>query len=130
MKKIKKVTKLETSDGKLFDAEPEARKHQEEVDEWEKNRSFLPWEYCECGCHGHELQIGDRWFWTTSADCKWSKTGRRHFLGEGHGYASSKRIGEYDSDREADEALIPIIKTILKESQESVEKLTEIVKDR
>lgn len=28
----------------------------------EKKR--LPWVYCECGCHGHEISIGGLYFWS------------------------------------------------------------------
>lgn len=28
-----------------------------------RKRGTLPWEYCECGCHGHEVRIGTLYYW-------------------------------------------------------------------
>ena len=27
-------------------------------------KKALPWEYCECGCHGHQLSFGDIQLWS------------------------------------------------------------------
>jgi hypothetical protein len=62
----------------------------------------LGWEYCECGCKGVALKIGglDFWLYDTlqgGKDCL--------YLGLGHGYALSKRVGTFDNYDDAEKAV-------------------------
>lgn len=55
----------------------------------------LNWEYCECGCHGHEAGIRGTMFWI------YSNLQGSFYLHQGHGFLSP-RIGIYKTWEEAD----------------------------
>lgn len=68
----------------------------------------MNWEYCECGCHGHELQVAGRYFWLFN-DLK--GTYRLH---SGHGWTSAV-IGTYTSWEEAEVKVKEILTASLNE---------------
>ena len=49
----------------------------------------LPWEYCECGCHGWSLDIGGNYFWL-----HWDLASR-WTLRSGHGFLGGREVGVY-----------------------------------
>jgi hypothetical protein len=55
----------------------------------------MNWEYCECGCHGHEASAGGIYLWLFN-DLKGNYT-----LHRGHGWMSPV-IGKYKSWEEAE----------------------------
>ena len=91
-----------------------------------KKKYRLPWEYCECGCHGHELNILGEYFWSRmdgvelTPDGKhwnWSNPGRKFTLSRQHGFYGPQK--QFSSDEDLDKEVISILKgkkdNILKE---------------
>lgn len=113
------------SDGKLIENEEQALADQAEIDGYDANRGFLPWEYCECGCHGHELVISkDCYFWCFQPE----PIGKSFVLRTGH-CSLGTHLGTFKTWREVDEAIVPILKswaeTKTKESQDIMAKIAE-----
>ena len=52
----------------------------------EKYSSRFDWEYCECGCHGNELRIGNfyRWSLTDFPNSPREYETQFHHLNDGH----------------------------------------------
>jgi len=67
------------------------------------------WEYCECGCHGHELRIGNYYYWLYN-DLKGN-----FYLREGHGFPATINLGIFKSFEEADQKVKELIKEQIKE---------------
>ena len=108
--KLLVVTVYKCSDGEIIEDEEAALLRQAEIDEYSKNRGFLPWEYCECGCKGHELVISkDCMFWCYQPE----PIGRKFVVRTGHGILGAL-VGTFKSWREVDEAIAPIIKAAAK----------------
>ncbi len=67
----------------------------------------LKWEYCECGCHGHEASKLGKDFWMFN-DLGQDSSGKidtskaKFYLNSGHGWMGTK-IGVYSSFDEADD---------------------------
>jgi hypothetical protein len=70
----------------------------------------LNWEYCECGCKGHDVSVGSLHLWQFD-DLK--NGPKSHRLHEGHGWMSPL-IGSYASGEDADKAAIERVKEELK----------------
>lgn len=100
--KVITVTKYKTSTGREFNTQEEADTEQKEIDDAEANSSFLPWKYCECGCHGLELTFARTTYWTTCDD----DTHSSWYLGVGHSFGSSIRLGEFKNGKERDDFLV------------------------
>lgn len=71
-----------------------------------KSKRSIDWEYCECGCHGFTVSIGDEYFWAyvhlpSEKISVYSNT---------HGPYGT-RIGTFDSFEEADAAVVDKIKS-------------------
>ncbi|MBX4210534.1 hypothetical protein KW783_01010 [Candidatus Parcubacteria bacterium] len=67
----------------------------------EEKGTKIGWEYCECGCHGHDIHFGPVYFWmlnTLSKEEKPFKLNRVH-----RGYANTE-LGTYSTFQEADQA--------------------------
>lgn len=75
----------------------------------------MNWEYCECGCHGHEAHAAGIYFWLFN-DLKGNYT-----LHRGHGWLSPV-IGKYKSWEEAEEKAREILKEALVELREALKK--------
>lgn len=77
-------------------------------DDWEayelpaKERRRLPWEYCECGCHGWDLSLGGVYF-----HLYWD-LGDKWFLSREHGISSTRKI--YKSAPEAEAVVIEALR--------------------
>lgn len=83
----------------------------------------IGWEYCECGCHGHEIRFGPIYFWLFNDLGKGSDSDKHGFhLFNSHMGITSKIIGTYDSFKEADEAARNIAREKLKKYREELEK--------
>lgn len=82
----------------------------------------LPWQYCECGCHGHELRIGDFYRW-----CFQELSGKigslrivSVHLNSGHKWGT--HLGTFKSFEEADDF-------VRAELKEHAKKWVEVFKD-
>ena len=67
-----------------------------------KHKILPGWEYCECGCHGHSLEMGGLSFWLYN-DLKGN-----YYLDYNHKHG--ERIGVYKSWEEADKKVREILK--------------------
>ena len=74
----------------------------------------LPWEYCECGCHGFSVSLGSLRYWT---DCEPDRKKDETFhLYRGHGWIPpAKELGRYDSLDAADLAVRKHTKPLIKD---------------
>lgn len=109
------------SDGPVYEDEQLALREQAEIDAYTKNRGFLPWEYCECGCKGHELTVGkDCNFWCFMPE----PIGKKFVLFAGHGM-TGKEIGTYKTQRERDAALAPILEDLAEEHNKTSQRILE-----
>lgn len=63
----------------------------------------LNFEYCECGCHGHEASAGALHFWI------FNNLKGRFFLHQGHGWLSPK-LSEHTSFQDAEKAANEVVK--------------------
>jgi hypothetical protein len=107
------------SDGPIYESEELALTEQAEIDGYNANRGFLPWEYCECGCRGHELIISkDCQFWCFQPE----PIGKSFVIRTGH-CSSGTYIGTFKTWREVDEALVPIIKASFESYKAILEKV-------
>lgn len=105
------ITAYKRSDGPIYESEELALAEQAEIDEYNANRGFLPWKYCECGCKGHELIISrDCQFWCFQPE----PIGKSFVVRTGH-CSQGTYLGTFKSWREVDEALAPIIKAAAKD---------------
>lgn len=75
----------------------------------------LPWEYCECGCHAHELSVGDFYRWMFQ-DLENGKV----YLNSGHKWGT--HLGTFNSVKECKDF-------VRKEFKEHVEKRTKAYKE-
>jgi hypothetical protein len=115
------IAAFKRSDGPVYEDEELALSEQAEIDEYNKNRGFLPWEYCECGCKGHELVISkDVYFWSYMP----KPIGKTFVLFAGHGM-SGKRLGVYKTQRDRDAALVPILKGLAEERSRTSQHIME-----
>lgn len=73
-----------------------------------QKKKSLDWEYCECGCHGHELEIGGQYFWLFD-DLEGS-----FYLRNGHKYGGIS-LGTFKSFEAASDHVRSILKDSLKE---------------
>jgi hypothetical protein len=71
----------------------------------------IPWEYCECGCHGHEARIGSLYYWLYN-DLK----GTFH-LNTAHRGSSNTEIGRYASIEAANVVVGEHVRGQLKEQR-------------
>lgn len=99
------VLAYKRSDGPIYESEELALQEQAEIDGYNANRGFLPWEYCECGCKGHELIVGENCYWCSMQ----LKPIRRYHLYIGHGI-TGKFLGTFHSWKGLDAALAPILR--------------------
>jgi hypothetical protein len=83
----------------------------------------LPWEYCECGCHGHELSVAGQHFWCLTT---WPELGTdkppstySFHLHSGHGWISPK-IGEYKSWTKVNAEVRKRLSAALKELKKAI----------
>ena len=67
----------------------------------------LNWEYCECGCHGHELNIGHVHLWLFD-DLKGTL-----YLRKGHGHVSPL-VDKFKTWKKVDKAARKILTKELK----------------
>lgn len=69
----------------------------------------LPWKYCECGCHGWDLNIAGCYFWLHwDLKSKWT-------LRTGHGFCGGAEVGVYKTERGAEGAVRRRLKKAKKE---------------
>lgn len=122
--RIQTVTAYKTSRGHFFESWDEALKEQIEIDEIRAGMGFLPWEYCECGCHGHELKVGKNCYYWCFIQLEPS---RRYHLHTNHGFTGQK-LGVFKTWREVDDALAPIIKATVESFSRDSEDVMELVK--
>lgn len=73
----------------------------------------MEWEYCECGCHGHEASAGNDHYWLFN-DLKGN-----YFLHRGHGWLSPL-IGKYQSFQEAADKAEELVKAEIQKMQEAL----------
>ena len=73
----------------------------------------MRWEYCECGCHGHESGAGGTYFWLYN-DLKGNLT-----LYRGHGFYGEK-LGTYKEWEDADNKANEIMEQAIKKMKESM----------
>jgi hypothetical protein len=70
----------------------------------------LPWKYCECGCHGWDLNIGGNYFWL-----HWNTKDKWTLCKDGHGFTLGTEVGVYKTDRGAEGAVRRALKKAKKE---------------
>lgn len=113
------VLAYKRSDGPIYESEELALAEQAEIDRYNTNRGFLPWEYCECGCHGHELVVSKGcYFWCYQPE----PIGKKFVLRSGHGILGP-HIGTFKSWREVDEALVPILRAMAEDHEKTSRKI-------
>ncbi len=94
---ILEVTQYETSDGTLCSTREEAADYEAKAQQKLRDQGFLPWEYCECGCHGFSISLMGNVYWCTTRGDQW-------VLYEGHGFYGVK-MGSCKTSRAKDEFL-------------------------
>lgn len=104
--RIHSLRAYKTTNGKIFELWDDALKEQIEIDALESGRGFLPWKYCECGCHGFELNVTKGCYYWCHVQLEPST---KYHLHSGHGFTGEK-LGIFRTWREVDDALAPIIK--------------------
>jgi hypothetical protein len=86
----------------------------------------LPWEYCECGCHGSELRIGNFYRWSLMTwpvvDGKNDYAHPQHHLNTGHKWG--KHLGTWSSSEE----LNAFVRAELAQLAPDVEKQLKLIK--
>jgi hypothetical protein len=61
-----------------------------------KKQKKINWEYCECGCHGHEATVKGTHYWVfNDLGPKRDGNGSLFHLHRGHGFMGVK-LGEFD----------------------------------
>ena len=90
------------------------------------NNSPLPWESCECGCHGSELKIGGLYFWTLmefptsfGAGNNYSTEGSVFHLNDGHSRYGND-LGTFNSGQKRDNFIRKILEANLVELKKYV----------
>ena len=87
-----------------------------------KKADTLPWKYCECGCHGHELNIGNQYYWLFN-----DLQGGFH-LHTDHGWLGPK-LGTYSSFKKADRAVREHIKPAMRKLRKTLNDAREMLKN-
>ena len=79
-----------------------------------KNITPLPWKYCECGCHGFEMEIGKLYFWCIMVfpanwgeSNGWNSEGSVFHLNDGHKYGN--HLGSFNSMEELNDFVRKIL---------------------
>jgi hypothetical protein len=75
----------------------------------------MNWEYCECGCHGHEASAGVLHFWLFN-DLKGN-----FYLHRGHGWLSP-RIGRFKTWEEAEAKAVEVVNSEIIKLQSALKK--------
>ena len=87
-----------------------------------KSKKSLPWEYCECGCHGHTVSIGSLDYWM------FDDLHGKYYLHKGHGL-TDKRLGRYSSFGAADRATRKDAKSKIAELRLELDKAIKLLRD-
>ena len=86
----------------------------------QKKSKRVDWEYCECGCHGHELRLGPLYYWMFN-DLGRGGSAKRFHLNTDHSGLGS-RLGSFSSFEEADRAARTHAKLIIKKRREELDR--------
>jgi hypothetical protein len=96
-----------------------------------KKRKALPWKYCECGCHGNELELGGVYFWSLTTfekdaagrsldDGKGGLLIREIVLRDAHGWWAGELIGIFKTYGEKDKFVRKYLRKQLKEIESTL----------
>ncbi|MDP2933822.1 MAG: hypothetical protein Q8N81_06890, partial [bacterium] len=86
----------------------------------EKKSTRIQWEYCECGCHGYELQLGHAYYWMFN-DLGEGGSSKPFHLHTGHS-GLGEHIGSFSSFKAADRAARERAKGVLKKRRTELER--------
>lgn len=85
----------------------------------EKKDVNLPWKYCECGCKGHSVSLGQLHYWMFND----IHGDHRFHLRKGHGMLLGEDLGDYDSFEAADRATQKHVKSFIKKRREKLKQI-------
>jgi hypothetical protein len=86
----------------------------------QKKSKRVNWEYCECGCHGHELLLGPLYYWMFNDLGRGGST--KHFHLNTRHSDLGDHLGSFSSFEEADSAARAHAKSVLKKSLEELDR--------